>query len=151
MTFNGKGVIRVAGNKYVFQYKSDADYGLFFNSSDALYEFRNSNAEPVFYINASNGSLSIGNPTTALNYILPPARGANNQVLKTDGAGNVQWANDNVTDANTMWKLTGNGGTNPGPNFIGTTDSAAFIIKTNNAARVRVNGDGFVGIGTNTP
>lgn len=30
------------------------------------------------------------------------------------------------------WRIDGNGGTTPGSNFIGTTDSANFIIRTNN-------------------
>ncbi|HEV7781192.1 MAG TPA: tail fiber domain-containing protein [Chitinophagaceae bacterium] len=46
------------------------------------------------------------------------------------------------------WGLTGNGGTNPATNFIGTTDNAAFIIKVNNqlAGNIHPAGSIFFGI-----
>lgn len=47
------------------------------------------------------------------------------------------------------WSLTGNTGTNPTTNFIGTTDSQHLIIKTNNAERMRITSAGNIGIGTN--
>ncbi|WP_155845053.1 hypothetical protein [Chryseobacterium daeguense] len=49
------------------------------------------------------------------------------------------------------WKLLGNSGTNPGTNFIGTTDAIDFIAKTNNQERLRVTSSGNVGIGTTSP
>lgn len=44
------------------------------------------------------------------------------------------------------WMLTGNGGTNPTNNFIGTTDAQDLKVQTNNAERMRVlsNGDVWV-------
>jgi hypothetical protein len=49
------------------------------------------------------------------------------------------------------WSLTGNAGTNPSTNFIGTTDAQDWVIKTNNLERMRVTSNGNVGIGTNSP
>lgn len=49
------------------------------------------------------------------------------------------------------WSLTGNDSTIAGTNFIGTTDSIDFVIKTNNIEKIRVTSAGNVGIGTNTP
>jgi hypothetical protein len=49
------------------------------------------------------------------------------------------------------WSLTGNAGTNPTTNFIGTTDTQDWVIKTNNSERIRIKSDGNVGIGTNNP
>ncbi len=49
------------------------------------------------------------------------------------------------------WQLTGNGSTNPGTNFIGTTDNKDFVVKTNATERMRVLSSGYVGIGTATP
>jgi len=49
------------------------------------------------------------------------------------------------------WSLTGNAGTNPATNFIGTTDAQDWVIKTNNIERMRVLSGGRVGIGTNSP
>jgi hypothetical protein len=49
------------------------------------------------------------------------------------------------------WSLTGNAGTNPSTNFIGTTDAQDWVIKTNNLERMRVTSNGIVGIGNNSP
>jgi len=40
------------------------------------------------------------------------------------------------------WELTGNTGTSPANNFLGTTDQHPVVIKTNNKEAVRVNPDG---------
>ena len=48
------------------------------------------------------------------------------------------------------WSLTGNTGTNPSTNFLGTTDNQNFQIRTNNTNRVTVENDGQVILGTNT-
>lgn len=49
------------------------------------------------------------------------------------------------------WNLTGNSGTNPTSNFVGTSDNQDFVIRTNNTERLRVSNDGNVGIGTSGP
>ena len=56
------------------------------------------------------------------------------------------------------WTTTGNTGTTPAGNFIGTTDSNGFAFRTNNTERMRLTtdeggspGEGFLGIGTTTP
>ena len=49
------------------------------------------------------------------------------------------------------WALTGNTGTNPTSNFIGTTDSQALVIRTKNIEKMRIAADGKVGIGTSNP
>lgn len=49
-----------------------------------------------------------------------------------------------------QWSLTGNAGTNPSTNFIGTTDAKPFIIRTNNTERLRVTATGTIGIGIKT-
>ncbi|MDQ1098192.1 MULTISPECIES: hypothetical protein [Chryseobacterium] len=45
--------------------------------------------------------------------------------------GNL-WQKVGNTAAASNWNMTGNAGTNPAANFIGTTDAHAFVIKTNN-------------------
>ncbi|MBK8911368.1 MAG: hypothetical protein IPM61_08540 [Chlorobi bacterium] len=50
-----------------------------------------------------------------------------------------------------FWSLTGNGGTNPATNFIGTTDAQPLVVRTNNMERLRVATTGEVGIGTAAP
>jgi hypothetical protein len=45
------------------------------------------------------------------------------------------------------WKLSGNVGTDPNSNFIGTTDFTDLVIKTNNLERMRISKNGDIGIG----
>src|SRR5512133_3649272 len=54
------------------------------------------------------------------------------------------------------WQLTGNAGTNPNTNFLGTTDNQPLVIKVNSteslrleAAAARLQGDLTVGAGSN--
>lgn len=49
------------------------------------------------------------------------------------------------------WNTTGNAGTNPATNFLGTTDNQPLAIRTNNAEVVRVTAGGNVGIGIAAP
>ncbi|HQV01377.1 MAG TPA: SprB repeat-containing protein, partial [Bacteroidia bacterium] len=44
------------------------------------------------------------------------------------------------------WTMTGNAGTNPSNQFIGTTDNKDLVFKTNNSERLRVNANGGVKI-----
>jgi len=44
------------------------------------------------------------------------------------------------------WSLTGNAGTAPGVNFIGTRDNKTLVFKTNNTGRMRITDAGIVGI-----
>jgi len=48
------------------------------------------------------------------------------------------------------WSLTGNSGTNPLTNFLGTKDNKPLLFKTNKAERMRISPTGLVGIG-NSP
>jgi len=54
-------------------------------------------------------------------------------------------------DLGTHWTITGNAGTAPGANFMGTTDNQHLVFKTNGTERMRILNTGFVGIGTSTP
>lgn len=49
------------------------------------------------------------------------------------------------------WSLQGNAGTDPNVDFIGTTDAEPLVFKTNNVEAVRIDTNGYVGIGTNSP
>ncbi|CAN5705746.1 hypothetical protein BH10BAC2_BH10BAC2_42940 [soil metagenome] len=95
LSFGGTGAYQVVGNKYAFQYTNDPDYGLFFNSTNVRYEFRNGSAVPIFYVDANNGN-SVFNGTLKVGaYALPAIDGINGQVLKTNGVGVLSWSNDN--------------------------------------------------------
>jgi hypothetical protein len=56
-----------------------------------------------------------------------------------------------MMQAQAQWSLTGNAGTTPGTNFIGTTDSKTLQIRTSNKTRMTVTSSGSVGIGTASP
>ena len=49
------------------------------------------------------------------------------------------------------WLTTGNAGTSPATNFLGTTDNNDLVIKTNNTEIARFTAGWRVGIGTTTP
>ncbi len=51
----------------------------------------------------------------------------------------------------TAWQLTGNAGTIAGTNFVGTTDNADLVFKTNSTEGMRLTTASNVGIGTSTP
>ena len=70
-----------------------------------------------------------------------------------DDSDSGTWSQIGIDSAelNSKWSTTGNAGTNPAINFIGTTDAQPFIIKTNNTERMRVLSNGNVGINTNNP
>jgi trimeric autotransporter adhesin len=72
-------------------------------------------------------------------------------VLSTDASGDV--INNSTPDvANGLfWGLTGNSGTVPATNFVGTTDAQDFVTRTNNTEKMRVTSAGNVGINTTTP
>jgi hypothetical protein len=65
-----------------------------------------------------------------INYLLPPVDGVDGYVLKTNGHGSLYWDND-ITDDD--WTTTGNTGTVPGPNFLGTINDEAFEIHISNS------------------
>jgi hypothetical protein len=46
------------------------------------------------------------------------------------------------------WSLTGNAGTNPASNFLGTTDNQPLVFRTNGAERMRLDTSGRLGLGT---
>lgn len=48
------------------------------------------------------------------------------------------------------WKLTGNAGTNPSNNFVGTVDTQALVFKTNNLQRMRIFNNGNITVGNST-
>jgi trimeric autotransporter adhesin len=49
------------------------------------------------------------------------------------------------------WALSGNSGTSPSTNFLGTTDNNALVFKTNNVERLRLLATGNLGIGFINP
>lgn len=69
----------------------------------------------------------------------------------SDVNGRMTWTDPLAVANNLAWTLTGNAGTNPATNFMGTTNAQDFRIRTNNVERMSVTSGGLVGIGTNAP
>lgn len=49
------------------------------------------------------------------------------------------------------WSITGETGTDPETDFLGTTDNTSLVFITNNSEQIRISPDGYVGIGTDDP
>jgi hypothetical protein len=56
-----------------------------------------------------------------------------------------------ITSTQKAWLLSGNSGTNPPTEFIGTTDAQSWVMKTDNAERARILSNGNFGIGEINP
>lgn len=92
--------------------------------------------------------------TAAINLLTPP----NGMIifLNTDQSlrlrSNGSWVKiADLSTATSNWSLTGNTGTNPATNFIGTIDGQPLVIRTSNAERLRIDAAGNVGIGQANP
>jgi hypothetical protein len=73
---------------------------------------------------------------------------ANGQIAEWNG---TSWACGDDNDSTNFWSLTGNAGTDPATNFLGTTDAQPLSIRTNGVEAMVLSSDGAVGIGTTTP
>ncbi|MFO7679882.1 MAG: tail fiber domain-containing protein, partial [Chloroflexota bacterium] len=64
-----------------------------------------------------------------------PQSCANDQIARWNGSA---WNCANDNDTTTFWSLTGNDGTTPGTNFIGTTNNQALVFKVNGLRALRL-------------
>lgn len=83
------------------------------------------------YAGFFRGKLSVGMDYNN-NYIFPTTRGTDKQIMVTDENGNVNWSNARSTIDTVAWLITGNSGTIPTTNFLGTTDNKALRFRINN-------------------
>jgi FtsZ-binding cell division protein ZapB len=78
-----------------------------------------------------------------ITYTLPASLTTTNTVatgiLQTDASGNLSWVNPSALGGATAWALTGNSGTNPSTNFLGTTDAQPLVIRVNNTQTFQFN------------
>jgi hypothetical protein len=67
--------IDIGPDQYAFQFTNNPNFGLFFNSTETQYEFRNSSANPIFGIRATNGRLVTNlEMDSGADYIVPNNR-----------------------------------------------------------------------------
>ncbi|MBK6966772.1 MAG: tail fiber domain-containing protein [Bacteroidales bacterium] len=88
----------------------------------------------LLFLNGGTQRVGIGtdNPATSFDVhgtfsVVDGTQGAG-KVLTSDAAGKTSWTNSSASN----WSLTGNAGTSPGSNFIGTTDNNPLVFKVNN-------------------
>ncbi|MBL0043326.1 MAG: hypothetical protein IPP33_02565 [Flavobacteriales bacterium] len=74
-----------------------------------------------------------------------------NRVLVSDANGTGSWVDPLVVASNLTWTLTGNAGTNPATNFVGTTDAQPLRLRTANtfAGNIANTVNGLVSLGVN--
>ncbi|NMB69642.1 hypothetical protein GYA27_00360, partial [candidate division WWE3 bacterium] len=75
--------------------------------------------------------------------------GGSGLILTSNGSA-PEWATPTSLLGN-AWLLSGNTGTNPNVDFIGTTDNTDLAFRTNDIDRLRITDNGFIGIGNTTP
>ena len=118
----------------------------------------NSASLHVTYVTTPKGILIPRMDNTARGNIVSPANGllifnTTSNRFEVYDLGATTWRGlitDN-TLSNSAWSRTGNTGTVPGTDFIGTTDNTAFTLYTNNSERLRINANGNFGVGSNNP
>ncbi len=116
----------------------------------------------VVFKDGSNTRMGVGtvSPTQALDVVgnvrfsgaLKPAGsgGSSGYYLLSAGTNTAPtWGT--IVVPSTSWRLTGNIGSNPAINFIGTTDAQDFVMSTNAVAQMRITATGFIGIATSSP
>lgn len=70
-----------------------------------------------------------------------------NRLLVQDTSGRLFWRDAASLGSGSGWLLTGNAGTNPATNFLGTRDTARLVFRTNNTEKATILSNGYVGIG----
>jgi hypothetical protein len=153
LKFNGSAYYKLQDNQYAFRYVNNINYGLFFNSTDKFWEFKDSTATSVFKIDADAGNVMFKGGLSVGKTITPPANGlyVSGNVgigIKNPAAKFQIIGGDNTT-------LTG-GGTI----VVGPVDAHNLAID-NDEIQARNNGSannlflnkngGNVGIGTTSP
>lgn len=91
----------------------------------------------------TNSQFQIGNPTIT-GYSFPTVRPATvaGQILQYNALGALSFQAPSAALNGFAWLTTGNSGTAPATNFIGTTDNVDFRVRTNNAERFNFTSNG---------
>jgi hypothetical protein len=127
----------------------------FIGTTDAQpFIIKTNNAEQMRVL--SSGFVGIGTPTP-LNKLhlvgslrIQDGNEGIGKVLVSNALGNTTWKTASSLGI-AGWGLTGNTGTTPGTNYLGTVDGQDLVIKTNNTEKARFFVNGNVGINVAAP
>jgi hypothetical protein len=94
--------------------------------------------------------------STDTTFVWPTNGGSLNQVLTTDGAGNLSWSTASGGSVTAQAISDAGGWLNGGNKFggsasLGTTDNYSLAFKVNNTTAMSISQSGNVGIGTTSP
>ncbi|HLP20657.1 MAG TPA: tail fiber domain-containing protein, partial [Chitinophagales bacterium] len=147
----------VIGN-YATTYTANSNLNI--NSADRVFTIGNgtgtgSRSDAMVVLKSGNVGIGTSSPAVKLHITgsirMVDGNQGNGKIMVSDANGTGSWQTVTSTISSAAWGLTGNSGTAPGTNFIGTTDAVDWIIKTNNTERMSITSAGYVGIGTLNP
>ena len=155
------GSVLMNGTQLVFDFQGSSNNSRFtlrnasVNGSQAFFSVQDSGL-----VVSRNRRVGIGVPVplASLHIVSPSLDPLRVEGLTTNNAAaNVLVSNasgitytrsaSNIIDS-TAWSLSGNTGTNPATNFLGTLDAQPLVLRTDNAERMRISSTGDVSIGT---
>lgn len=113
------------------------------NGGASALRFYESNSSTGTFPGAANySSFEARAQSGDLRYLLPDTAGIVGDVLGVSSvAGTIitlDWQAGSGGSSGDAWLLTGNSGTNPSTNFLGTTDNVGFEIRVNNSRALRI-------------
>jgi hypothetical protein len=142
---NGTLIVQVTGVQTAF---TSVSYPLVSGSNVLLWEYFKDGSLLGGDDKAYIDNVNIINNTSALR-IVDGNQGVG-KVLTSDATGLATWTTPTIPTS-TAWLTSGNTGTTPATNFVGTSDAQNFVVRTNNLPRMTVLTNGNVGIGVATP
>ncbi|MCW3102625.1 MAG: hypothetical protein JWO09_1065 [Bacteroidetes bacterium] len=143
---NTGSVLKWNGSLWVPAMDNDSDTALYASSAD--------------HANTADTATYATNVLSTIDTV-PFSYNADSALYSTSAGTSVNSVNSDYCDtatyalntgsSYTYWNLTGNTGTTPTSNFLGTTDNKDLAFRTNNIERMRITSAGKIGIGTSTP
>jgi hypothetical protein len=136
---NSTGLFNIAIGNRAGYYNTTASNQIFFNSLDRSNYTGDTTGSPIYIQqNTTVASQRIKLNGKIIMQSLPA--GAGTKAVRIDEGGNLYVADTTMANAGLGWGITGTAGITA-TNFIGTTDCADFVIKTQSSEIARFSGD----------
>lgn len=151
-----KTVASIAGNSWLTAGNTASAANFLGTTNTEDLRLRTNNIQRAVLSSGGNFGIGVASPAAQLHtngtvrFEGMTASNSLQRLAAFDNSGNLFYKDVSSLSSN-FWSLTGNAGTNPATNFIGTTDANPVVIKTGNTEKLRVTASGQVGIGTATP